>query len=74
MKKKNEKIIQGVKTFLNPDNKKTEDKFGNNNGKTFRDTKKDIEAEIIKKEVKEWLKLNAERISKELINKEINKD
>ena len=74
MKKKNEKIIQDVKTFLNPDNKKTEGKFDNNNGKTFRDTKKDIEAEIIKKEVKEWLKSNAERISKELITKATNKD
>ena len=74
MKKKNEKIIQGVKTFLNPDNNKTEDKFDDNNGKLLRNTKKDIESEIIRKEVKEWLKLNAERISKELITKANNKD
>ena len=74
MKKKNEKIIQGVKTFLNPDNNKTEDKFDGNNGKPLRNAKKDIESEIIRKEVKEWLKSNAERISKELITKANNKD
>ena len=74
MKKKNEKIIQDVKTFLNPDNNKTEGKFDNNNRKTFRNTKKDIEAEIIKKEVKAWLESNAERISKELITKATNKN
>ena len=74
MKKKNEKIIQDVKTFLNPDNNKIEDKFDNNKEKSFKNTKKDIESEIIRKEVKEWLKSNAERISKELITKAINKD
>ena len=74
MKKKNEKIIQNVKTFLNSDSNNTEDKFDNNNGKTFRNTKKDIESEIIRQEVKEWLKSNAERISKELITKATNKD
>ena len=73
MKKKNEKIIQDVKTFLNPDNSKIEDKF-ENKGKPFKNTKKDIESEIIRKEVKEWLKSNAERISKELITKANNKD
>ena len=65
MKKKNEKIIQDVKTFLNPDNNKE---------KSLKNTKKDIESEIIRKEVKEWLKSNAERISKELITKANNKD
>ena len=74
MKKKNEKIIQDVKTFLNPDNNKIEDKFDNNKEKSLKNTKKDIESEIIRKEVKEWLKSNAERISKELITKAINKD
>ena len=74
MKKKNEKIIQDVKTFLNPDNNKIEDKFDNNKEKSFKNTKKDIESEIIRKEVKEWLKSNAERISKELITKATNKD
>ena len=74
MKKKNEKIIQDVKTFLNSDSNNTEDKFVNNNGKTFRNTKKDNESEIIRQEVKEWLKSNAERISKELITKATNKD
>ena len=74
MKKENEKIVQGVKNFLNSDNNKTEDKFDDNNGKLLRNTKKDIESEIIRKEVKEWLKSNAERISKELITKATNKD
>ena len=74
MKKKNEKIIQGVKTFLNPDNNKTEGKFDDNKEKSLKNTKKDIESEIIRKEVKEWLKSNAERISKELITKANNKD
>ncbi len=74
MKKKNEKIIQDVKTFLNPDSNKPEDKFDNSNGKPFRNTKKDIESEIIRQEVKEWLKSNAERISRELITKATNKD
>ena len=74
MKKKNEKIIQDVKTFLNSDSNNTEDKFVNNKGKTFRNTKKDIESEIIRQEVKEWLKSNAERISKKLITKATNKD
>ena len=74
MKKKNEKIIQDVKTFLNSDSNNTEDKFVSNNGKTFRNTKKNIESEIIRQEVKEWLKSNAERISKELITKATNKD
>ena len=74
MKKKNEKIIQNVKTFLNPDNNKIDDKFDNNKEKSFKNTKKDIESEIIRKEVKEWLKSNAERISKELITKANNKD
>ena len=74
MKKKNEKIIQDVKTFLNPDNNKIEDKFDNNKEKSLKNTKKDIESEIIRKEVKEWLKSNAERISKELITKATNKD
>ena len=74
MKKKNEKIIQDVKTFLNPDNNKIEDKFDNNKEKSLKNTKKDIESEIIRKEVKEWLKSNAERISKELITKANNKD
>ena len=74
MKKENEKIVQGVKNFLNSDNNKTEDKFDNNNEKPLRNTKKNIESEIIKKEVKEWLKSNAERISKELITRAINKD
>ena len=75
MKKKNEKIIQDVKTFLNPDNNKKEDRFDNKNkGKSVRNTKKDTESEIIKKEVQEWLKLNAERLSKELITKATNKD
>ena len=74
MKKKNEKIIQDVKTFLNPESNKTEDKFDNNNGKPFGNTKKASESEIIRQEVKEWLKSNAERISKELITKATNKD
>ena len=74
MKKKNEKIIQDVKTFLNSDSNNTEDKFVNNKGKTFRNTKKDIESEIIRQEVKEWLESNAERISKELITIATNKD
>lgn len=74
MKKKNEKIIQDVKTFLNLDSNKPEDKFDNNNRKPFRNTKKDIESEIIRQEVKEWLKSNAERISKELITRATNKD
>ena len=74
MKKKNEKIIQDVKTFLNLDSNKPEDKFDNKNEKPFRKTKKDIESEIIRQEVKEWLKSNAERISKELIIKTTNKD
>ena len=75
MKKKNEKIIQDVKTFLNPDNNKREERFDNTNkGKSVRYTKKDTESEIIKKEVQEWLKLNAERLSKELITKATNKD
>ena len=74
MKKKNEKIIQDVKTFLNSDNNKIKDKFDNNKEKSLKNTKKDIESEIIRKEVKEWLKSNAERISKELITKANNKD
>ena len=67
-------IIQNVKTFLNPDNNKIDDKFDNNKEKSFKNIKKDIESEIIRKEVKEWLKSNAERISKELITKANNKD
>ena len=38
MKKKNEKIIQDVKTFLNLDSNKPEDKFDNKNEKPFRKT------------------------------------
>ena len=74
MKKENEKIIQNVRIFLNLDNDERDHNDKIKKEKPDTNIKNDTESEIIKKEVKEWLKLNAERISKELINKEINKD
>ena len=76
MQNKNEKIIQDVKTFLNTEKNEIvyKVKKKNTSKKTDENKKIDSESEIIKEEVREWLKLNAERISKELITKKINKD
>tara|TARA_B100000989_G_scaffold292917_1_gene269555 strand:+ start:145 stop:372 length:228 start_codon:yes stop_codon:yes gene_type:complete len=75
MKKDNKKIILNVKKFLNTNVDETVKKVENEEKqKTIKNETIDSESEIIKKEVKEWLKLNAERISKELITKKINKD
>ena len=76
MQNKNEKIIQDVKTFLNTEKNEIvyKVKKKNTSKKTNENKKIDSESEIIKEEVREWLKLNAERISKELITKKINKD
>jgi len=75
MQNKNEKIIQDVKTFLNTEKNEIVYKVKKKNTSKKNENKKiDSESEIIKKEVREWLKLNAERISKELITKKINKD
>ncbi|MBH43808.1 MAG: hypothetical protein CMP25_03335 [Rickettsiales bacterium] len=75
MKNKNDKIIQDVKNFLKTEeNEIVHGVKKINTTKTNGNKKIDSESEIIKKEIREWLKLNAERISKELIKKKFNKD